>query len=182
MSSLSLCFLNRGIIWASNCESGALSLSALLSCLDLLVNLTGRVRLRTYVAYYPEEVLRLVRAQVLVFYVQFRISYHNIGLIIPKFDKLVKSQREAPRWLDEKGDIQGVVFLAGSRLYMWYVGGLAKTYNEGDRPFYDAIKNTLKQILLQAMIPHVAEPQRCRKGKYSSTTGKPHFYARSSPQ
>jgi hypothetical protein len=23
---------------------------------------------------------------------------------------------------------------------MWYVEGLPKTYNEGDRPFYDAIK------------------------------------------
>jgi hypothetical protein len=54
-------------------------------------------------------------------------------------DNLVKSQYEVPRWLDKKFDIQGVVFLAGSLLYMQYVGGLPKTYNEGDRTFYDAI-------------------------------------------
>ncbi len=28
------------------------------------------------------------------------------------FDKLAKSRHEAPRWLDKKLDIQGVVFLA----------------------------------------------------------------------
>ncbi len=57
-----------------------------------------------------------------------------------KVDELVKSQAEAPRWLDKKVDIQGVVFLTGSRLYMWYVEGLSKNHNAGDRAFYDAIK------------------------------------------
>ena len=66
-------------------------------------------------------------------------------------DKLVKSQREAPRWLDKKFDIrpegsalgvQGVAFLAETRLYMWYVGSSFKTYNAGDRAFYDAINYT----------------------------------------
>ncbi len=54
-------------------------------------------------------------------------------------DKLVKSQGEEPRWLDKKFDIQGVVFLAGSRLYIRYVEGQPKTYNAGDQAFYDAI-------------------------------------------
>jgi len=31
------------------------------------------------------------------------------------------------------------VFLAGSRQYIEYVENLPKTYNEGDRAFYDAI-------------------------------------------
>ena len=33
------------------------------------------------------------------------------------YDKLVKSRHKDHRWLDKKFDIQGVVFLAGSRLY-----------------------------------------------------------------
>ncbi len=50
------------------------------------------------------------------------------------------------RWLSpisadfEKFDIRGVVFFSGPQQYMWYVEVLRKTYNEGDRTFYDAIK------------------------------------------
>ena len=55
------------------------------------------------------------------------------------FDDLVKSHIEAARWLSKKFDIQGVVFLTGTRLYMWYVESLSKTYNAVDRTFYDAI-------------------------------------------
>ncbi len=54
-------------------------------------------------------------------------------------DKLAKSRLEAPRWLDKKFDIQGVVFLTGIQLYMQYVECLLTTYNEGDRTFCDAI-------------------------------------------
>ena len=57
-----------------------------------------------------------------------------------KVDELAKSRHEDHRWLDKKFDIQGVVFLAGSRQYIEYVESLPKTYNEGDRAFYDAIK------------------------------------------
>jgi len=35
--------------------------------------------------------------------------------------------------------MQGVVLLSGHQLYMWYVEVLIKTYNAGDRTFYDAI-------------------------------------------
>lgn len=51
----------------------------------------------------------------------------------------VKSQYNVPGWLDKKFDMQGVVFLTGSRQYMQYVAGLSKTSNEGGRAFYDAI-------------------------------------------
>ncbi len=37
-------------------------------------------------------------------------------------------------------DIQGVVFLTGTRPYKWYAESLSKTYNAVDRTFYDAIK------------------------------------------
>jgi hypothetical protein len=63
----------------------------------------------------------------------------ELTVIYLLFDEFVKSQFEVPRWLDKKFDIQGVVFLAGPRLYMWYVEGTPETYNEGDRTFYDAI-------------------------------------------
>ncbi len=56
-------------------------------------------------------------------------------------NQLVKSQRVAPRWLDKKFDIQGAVFLAGSRQYIRYVEGLPKTCNAGNRTFYDAIND-----------------------------------------
>jgi len=32
------------------------------------------------------------------------------------------------------------VFFSGPQQYIWYVEVLRKTYNEGDRIFYDAIK------------------------------------------
>ena len=35
-------------------------------------------------------------------------------------------------------DIQGVVFLTGTRQYTWYAECLSKTYNAVDRTFYDA--------------------------------------------
>ena len=38
-----------------------------------------------------------------------------------------------------KRRLRGVVFLSGPQLYMRYVEVLIKTYNEGDRNFYDAI-------------------------------------------
>jgi len=60
-------------------------------------------------------------------------------MVFNKVDKLVKGRHEDHRWLDKKFDIQGVVFLAGSRQYIEYVESLPKTYNEGDRAFYDAI-------------------------------------------
>ncbi len=59
--------------------------------------------------YYVEEVAWL----------KFRPS----GLV-----KFAKSRHEAPRWLDKKPDIQGVVFLAGIQQYMRYVESLPKTY------------------------------------------------------
>jgi len=68
------------------------------------------------------------------------LNYTNRKNHLLNFDKLVKSRHEDQRWLDKKFDIQGVVFLAGSRQYIEYVEGLPKTYNEGDRAFYDAIK------------------------------------------
>ena len=40
----------------------------------------------------------------------------------------------------EKFDIRGVVFFEVSRLYMWYVVKLHKTYNEVDQTFYESIK------------------------------------------
>ena len=42
----------------------------------------------------------------------------------------------------EKFDIRGVVFLPVTQPYMWYVELPAKTYNEVDRAFYDAINIT----------------------------------------
>ena len=62
-------------------------------------------------------------------------------------DDFVKSRHEDHRWLDKKVDIRGVVFLAGSRLYTWYVESLLKTYNEGDRAFYDAIIIGVRPLL-----------------------------------
>jgi len=38
-----------------------------------------------------------------------------------------------------KRRLRGVVFFSGPQQYMWYVEVLIKTYNEGDRTFYDAI-------------------------------------------
>ena len=67
------------------------------------------------------------------------MDYHTAHLFTS--GKFVKSRYEDHRWLDKKVDIQSVVFLAGSRLYTWYVESLPKTYNEGDRAFYDAIKD-----------------------------------------
>ena len=61
----------------------------------------------------------------------------------PKGNKLVKSPSEVSRWLWKKFDIRGVVFFSGPQQYMWYVEVLRKTYNEGDRTFYDAIKGIL---------------------------------------
>ena len=65
-------------------------------------------------------------------------SNPNVRLTL-MVDELAKSRHEDHRWLDKKFDIQGVVFLAGSRQYIEYVESLPKTYNEGDRAFYDAI-------------------------------------------
>jgi len=39
----------------------------------------------------------------------------------------------------DKRRLRGVVFFSGPQQYMWYVEVLRKTYNEGDRTFYDAI-------------------------------------------
>jgi hypothetical protein len=36
------------------------------------------------------------------------------------------------------------VFFSGPQQYMWYVVVLRKTYNVGDRTFYDAIKDKNK--------------------------------------
>jgi hypothetical protein len=47
----------------------------------------------------------------------------------------------------EKFEIQGVVFLAASRLYMQYVERLLKTYNEGDR-IAIPLKGVLKRVPL----------------------------------
>jgi len=54
-------------------------------------------------------------------------------------DKLVKRSLEALDGYVKKFDIQGVVFLSGPQLYVWYVEVLIKTYNAGDWTFYDAI-------------------------------------------
>jgi len=62
-----------------------------------------------------------------------------VFLIFFLSDKLVKSLFEAPGWLWKKFDIQGVVFLMETRLYIWYVGFSLKTCNAVDRTFYDAI-------------------------------------------
>ncbi len=55
------------------------------------------------------------------------------NLLGSNLDNLAKSRHEAPGWLDKKFDIQGVVFLAGLRLYMWYVEGLKKPHPAGDK-------------------------------------------------
>ncbi len=57
-----------------------------------------------------------------------------------KVNNPAKSRYEAQGWLDQKPDIQGVVFLTGIQQYRRYVECLSKTYNEGDRAFCDAIK------------------------------------------
>jgi hypothetical protein len=80
-------------------------------------------------------------------------------------DGVVKSQGEAPRWLDKKFDIQGAVFLAGSRLYIWYVEGLPKICNAGDRTFYDAIKGGLTIICQWVNFSTI-----CKKSFYFTTT------------
>lgn len=46
----------------------------------------------------------------------------------------------------EKFDIRGVVFLPVTQLYKQYVELPAKTYNEVDRAFYDAIKIRLRAL------------------------------------
>ena len=40
--------------------------------------------------------------------------------------------------------------MAGSRLYTWYVENLPKTYNEGDRAFYDAINLNMEESTMTA--------------------------------
>jgi len=69
------------------------------------------------------------------------------GESLSNLDKLVKSRHEDQRWLDKKFDIQGVVFLAGSRQYTEYVESLPKTYNEGNRAFYDAINLAFRKLV-----------------------------------
>jgi hypothetical protein len=54
-------------------------------------------------------------------------------------DGLVKRSFKVLDGYVKKFDIQGVVFLTGTWLYMWYTKCLSKTYNAGDRTFYDAI-------------------------------------------
>jgi hypothetical protein len=74
------------------------------------------------------------------------LSRQNSSITV---DNLVKRSNKAPRWLWKKLDIEGVVFLAGFRLYMWYVEDLPKTYNEGDRAFYDAITVSYTIIMIR---------------------------------
>jgi len=47
----------------------------------------------------------------------------------------------------KKFDIRGVVFFSGPQQYIWYVEVLRKTYNEGGRTFYDAIKTIAPEII-----------------------------------
>jgi hypothetical protein len=61
-------------------------------------------------------------------------------------DKFAKKSAQSSKMVMEKDDMQGVVFLAGSRLYMRYVEGLPKIYSEGGRPFFDTINDCLAAI------------------------------------